>query len=138
VTVNQTEAEVHFDIVPDRKCTINYIELRGEIAEFMHLVDQSGNIHIQSARCSTDGTKVFVTYKVGSSIDFDGSDRRLASTDMDLAPAPHVARKLIDSLSVESPMRVRKIGIIIGESVQRRRAEDMIKQKADTESATAT
>jgi hypothetical protein len=53
---------------------------------------------------------------------------------MDLAPAPHVARKLIDSLSDESPMRVRKIGIILGESDQRRRAEDLIKQKAALDS----
>jgi hypothetical protein len=79
-----------------------------------------------------------VTYKVVSSTRYGSSDRRLASTDMDLAPAAHVARKLIDSLSDESPMRVRKIGIIIGESDQRRRAEDMIKQKADTDSAAAT
>jgi hypothetical protein len=134
-TVNETEADVLFDIVLNRNCTTDQLELTGEIAEFMYLKDQT-RIKIQSApACSTDGTKVFVTYKVISSTRYGGSDRRLASTHMDLAPAPHVARKLIDSLSDESPMRVRKIRLIIGESDHRRRAEDLIKQKAD---ATAT
>jgi hypothetical protein len=137
-TVNETEAEVVIDIVLNSDCTTDHEGLRGDIAEFMYLEDQS-RIQIQSIpACSTNGTKVFVTYKVKRSTDYGSSDRRLASTDMDLAPAPHVARKLIASLSDESPMRVRKIGIIIGESDQRRRAEDLIKQKADLDSAGAT
>jgi hypothetical protein len=133
-TVNETEAEVVIDIVLNSDCTTDHEGLRGDIAEFMYLEDQS-RIQIQSIpACSTNGTKVFVTYKVKRSTDYGSSDRRLASTDMDLAPAPHVARKLIASLSDESPMRVRKIGIIIGESDQRRRAEDLIKQKAALDS----
>jgi hypothetical protein len=35
-------------------------------------------------------------------------------------------------------LRVRNLRIVLGESDQRRRAEDLIKQKADTDSATAT
>jgi hypothetical protein len=137
-TVNETEAEVLFYIVLNRDCTTDHGELRREIAEFMYLKDQY-RIQIQSApACSTDGTKVFVTYKVVSSTRYGSSDQRLASTDMDLAPAPHVARRLIDSLSDESPMRVRQIDIIIGESDQRRRAEDLIKQKADLDISGAT
>jgi hypothetical protein len=44
----------------------------------MYLEDQS-RIQIQSTpACSTDGTKVFVTFKVVSSTDYGSSDRRLA------------------------------------------------------------
>ncbi len=41
---------------------------------------------------------------------------------------------MIDSLSDESPMGVRKIGIIIGDSDQRRRAEDLMKHQAALDS----
>jgi hypothetical protein len=59
---------------------------------------------------------------------------------MDLAPAPQVARKRIESLSDGSLMRVRKMDIIVlgGEIEERRRAEDGMQQKASAYSATAT
>jgi hypothetical protein len=51
-TVNETEAEVLFDIVLKRNFTTDHLELRGEIAEFMYLKDRTPNSNPNSVGTS--------------------------------------------------------------------------------------
>jgi hypothetical protein len=129
-TIDSTEASVWFEAdmtYPD--CPTNKDEMR---------IDQQ-IIVVESVACSEDGTggvTVTVTYKITSKTQLEISTRRLAANELKIVSVPHLARKLMDASSSQDTalLRVRNFRIVLGESDQRRRAEDLIKQKAALDS----
>jgi hypothetical protein len=137
-TINATEASVWFEAditYPD--CPTNMAEMRGEVAAYTGIDQQI--IVVESVSCSDNATgdvTVAVTYKITSKTQLEISTRRLAADELDIVSVPHLARKLMDASSSQdtSLLRVRNLRIVLGESDQRRRAEDLMKRQAALDS----
>jgi hypothetical protein len=137
-TINATEASVWFEAdMTYPECPTNKDVMRGGVAAYIGMDQQI--IVVKSVSCSehvTDEVMVTVIYKITSKTQLEISTRRLAADELDIVSVPHLARKLMDASSSQdtSLLRVRNLRIVLGESDQRRRAEDLMTRQAALDS----